>query len=91
VVQTPQGDINSLLTLRKDGEQIGGTLGTPTGPVAIKSGRVNGNQLRLTATVNMDGESIEAIISGTIESDSMRGTIVMGAMGSFEFTGTRPR
>jgi hypothetical protein len=79
------------LTLRKDGDQITGTLGTPMGTVAIKSGRVNGNQLRLTATVDMGGESIDAIISGTIEGDSMRGTIVMGAMGSFEFTGTRPR
>jgi len=91
VVQSPQGDINSQLTLRKDGEQIGGTLGTPMGNVAIKTGRINGNQLRLTATVDMGGESIDAIISGTIEGDSIRGTIVMGAMGSFEFTGTRPR
>jgi len=91
VVQSPQGDINSQLTLRKDGEQIGGTLGTPMGSVAIKTGRINGNQLRLTATVDMGGESIDAIISGTIEGDSIRGTIVMGAMGSFEFTGTRPR
>jgi hypothetical protein len=77
--------------LRRDGDQIGGTLGTPTGNVAIKSGRVNGNQLRLTATVDMGGESIDAIVTGTIEGDSMRGTIVMGAMGSFEFTGTRPK
>ena len=52
------------------------TLGAP-GPVA--------------ATVDMGGQSIDAIISGTIEGDSMRGTMVMGAMGSFDFTGTRPR
>ncbi len=91
VVQSPQGDINAQLTLRKDGEQIGGTLGTHMGTFAIKSGRINGNQLRMTATVEMGGESIDAIISGTIEGDSIRGTIVMGAMGSFEFTGTRPR
>ncbi len=91
VVQSPQGDIGAQLTLTKDGEQIGGTLGTPMGNVAIKSGRVTGNQIRLTATVDMGGQSIDAIISGTIEGDSMRGTMVMGAMGSFEFTGTRPR
>jgi len=91
VVQSPQGDIGAQLTLTKDGEQIGGTLGTPMGNVAIKSGRVTGNQIRLTATVDMGGESVDAIISGTIEGDSMRGTIVMGAMGSFEFTGTRAR
>ena len=91
VVQTPQGEINSQLTIRKDGEQIAGTLGTHMGAFAIKSGRITGNQLRLTATVDMGGESIDAIISGTIEGDSIRGTIVMGSMGSFEFTGTRPR
>jgi hypothetical protein len=91
VVQSPQGDIAAQLTLTKDGEQIGGTLGTPMGNVAIKTGRVTGNQIRLTATVNMGGESVDAIISGTIEGDSMRGTVVMGAMGSFEFTGTRTR
>ena len=47
------------------------------GTFAIKSGRITGNQLRLTATVEMGGESIDAIISGTIEGDSIRGTIVM--------------
>jgi len=91
VVQSPQGDIAAQLTLTRDGEQVGGTLGTPMGNVAIKSGRVTGHQIRLTATVDMGSQSIDAIISGTIEGESMRGTMVMGAMGSFEFTGTRPR
>ena len=91
IVQSPQGDINAQLILTRDGEQIGGTLGSPMGSVAIKSGRVTGNQLRLTATVEMGGQSIDAIINGTIEGDSIQGSMVMGAMGSFEFTGTRPR
>jgi imidazolonepropionase-like amidohydrolase len=91
VVQSPQGDISSQLTLTKDGEQITGTLGTPMGNVAVKSGRMNGSQIRLTATIDIGGESVEAVITGTIEGDSMRGAIVMGAMGSFDFTGTRPR
>jgi hypothetical protein len=91
IVQSPQGEIGAQLTLTKDGEQIGGTLGTPMGNVAIKSGRVNGNQIRLTATVDMGGQSIDAVISGTIEGDTMRGTMLMAEMGSFDFTGTRPR
>ena len=91
VVQSPQGEISAQLTLTKDGEQIGGTLGTPMGNVAVKSGRVTANQIRLTATIDMGGQSVDAIISGTIDGDSMRGTMVMGAMGSFDFTGTRPR
>lgn len=91
VVQSPHGEIAVQLTLSRDGEQISGTLGTPMGNAAIKSGRVTGNQVRLTATVDTGGQSADAIISGTIEGDSMHGTIVMGEMGSFEFTGTRPR
>jgi hypothetical protein len=91
VVQTPQGEVNAQLSLAKDGEQITGTLGSHMGTAAIKTGRVNGNQIRLTATLDINGQAVDAIISATIEGDSMRGTIVMGAMGSFEFTGTRPR
>ena len=91
VVQSPQGDIDAQLTLTKDGEQLGGTLGTPMGNVAIKCGRVTGNQIRLTATVELAGQTIDSVITGTIEGDSMRGTMLMGAMGTFEFTGTRPR
>ena len=91
VVQSPQGDINAQLTLTKDGDQIGGSLSSSTGTVAIKTGRLTGNQIRLTGTIEAGGQSIDAIITGTIDGDSIRGTIVMGAMGSFEFTGTRPR
>jgi imidazolonepropionase-like amidohydrolase len=91
VVQSPQGDINAQLTLSKDGDQLGGTLGTPMGSMPIKSGRVNGNQIRLSATLEVTGQTIDAIITGTIEGDSIRGSIAMGAMGTFDFTGTRPR
>ena len=91
VVQTPQGEVNAQLTLHKDGDQVIGTLSSHLGNASIKSGRVTGNQIRLTATVDVSGQSIDTIITGTIEGDSIRGTMVMGAMGSFEFTGTRPR
>jgi imidazolonepropionase-like amidohydrolase len=90
VVQSPQGEINVHLTLSKDGEQITGSLGTPMGSFPVKSGRVTGNQIRLTTTVEMGGDSIDAIITGTIEGDSMHGAFSMGEHGSFDFSGTRP-
>lgn len=91
VVQSPQGEVTAQLTLTREGEQVTGMLGTPMGNVAIKSGRVTGNQIRLTASIDMGGQAVDAVINGTIEGDSMRGVMVMGAMGSFDFTGTRPR
>jgi len=91
VVQTPQEEISAQLTLAKEGDQITGTLSSHMGNVAIKSGRVTGNQIRLTATIDAGGQSVDAVLTGTIEGDSIRGSIAMGAMGSFDFTGNRPR
>ena len=89
-VQSPQGEISVRLALSRDGEQIVGTLDSHMGTFPVKSGRVTGNQIRLSTTVEMNGESVDVIITGTIEGDSIRGTISMGTMGSFDFTGTRP-
>jgi hypothetical protein len=61
------------------------------GSFPIGNGSVSGNQLRLPVSLQFGGDTVEATIVGTIEGDSMRGTITMGALGSFEFTGTRPR
>jgi imidazolonepropionase-like amidohydrolase len=91
VVQTPQEEINAQLTLAKEGDQITGTLSSHMGNVAIKNGRVTGNQIRLTASIDTGGQSVEAVLTGTIEGDSIRGAIALGAMGSFDFTGTRPK
>jgi imidazolonepropionase-like amidohydrolase len=91
VVQSPHGEIDAQLTLAREGEQISGTLSSAMGNVPVKGGRANASQIRLTATFEVGGESVDAIITGTIEGDSIRGTMVMGAMGSFEFTGTRPK
>lgn len=90
-VQSPQGAMTVRLSLRRDGDRIAGTLTGPMGPVEIRSGAMTGNQIRLTSTISMGGDSVEAITLGTIEGDTMRGTISIGSFGSFEFTGTRPR
>jgi imidazolonepropionase-like amidohydrolase len=90
-VRSPQGDMNVRLSLQRDGEQITGTLAGPMGSFPTGNGAVSGNQLRLPVSLQFGGDTVEAIIVATVEGDSMRGTITMGALGSFEFTGTRPR
>lgn len=90
-VQSPQGEMGIKLSLRRDGDQITGTLTGPTGTVSIKDAVLEGNRIRLGVTIPMGGETIEGTISGTIEGDTIRGAISLGALGSFDFTGTRPR
>jgi hypothetical protein len=89
-VQTPQGEINVKLTIRRDGDQLAGTLTSPMGTVNLSRVTISGNQLRATASIPAGGDNIEGTIVGTIEGNSIRGTMSLGAMGSFEFTGSRP-
>jgi len=91
VVRTPQGETNARLSLRKEGDQIIGTLSGQQGTTDIKNAKVNGNELRFSASMPMGGDTVDLTVSGTIEGDSIRGMIVMPALGSFNFTGTRPR
>jgi hypothetical protein len=57
----------------------------------VKNVVMEGNQLRLSVSIPMGGETLEGNLSGTIEGDAMRGALSLGAFGSFDFTGTRPR
>jgi imidazolonepropionase-like amidohydrolase len=91
MIQSPQGEMSIKLSLRGEGEQFTGTLTGPTGAVPVKNVVMEGNQLRLSVSIPMGGETLEGNLSGTIEGDAMRGALSLGAFGSFDFTGTRPR
>jgi imidazolonepropionase-like amidohydrolase len=88
---SPHGEMRVRLTLRKDGEQINGTMATPMGNVEIHNGKLTGNDLRFNATMQSQASAVETTVTATIEGDNMRGSIAIPGMGSFDFTGTRPK
>jgi imidazolonepropionase-like amidohydrolase len=90
-VNSPQGEVNVRMSLQRDAGRITGTFAGPMGSFPIGNGSISGNQVRLPLSLQFGGDTVEATVIGTIEGDSIRGTITMGALGSFEFTGTRPR
>jgi hypothetical protein len=91
VFRTPQGDINSRLSLRREGERLTGTLTGPSGATPVQNAVVTGNQLRFTTSVQSGADTMEATVTATIEGDTIRGIMSLAALGTFEFTGTRPR
>jgi imidazolonepropionase-like amidohydrolase len=91
IVRTPQGEIESKLSLRREGDQITGTLSGPSGVFPLRNVVVAGNELRFGVSIQMGGDTMDSTVVGTIEGDTMRGVINLQALGSFEFTGTRPR
>jgi imidazolonepropionase-like amidohydrolase len=90
-VQSPQGAVSATLVLRHDGEGFAGSLSSPIGTAQVRGASVNGNELRCTVAMNMGGQSIDLILTGTLEGNSIRGSMAAGGLGTFEFTGTKPR
>jgi hypothetical protein len=64
----------TLKLVQQDG-QISGSIETVLGSGRIESGSVDGGRLSATAVTEIQGESVEFSITGSVDTDSMRGTL----------------
>ncbi|HJQ25695.1 MAG TPA: hypothetical protein VKA60_17365, partial [Blastocatellia bacterium] len=90
-VNTPQTETQVRLSLRREGGQILGTLTAPQGTYEIRDAKLAGNELRFSASVQIQSDTVNAAFVATIEGNTMRGTVTLQAVGTFEFTGSKPR
>ncbi|MEP6925666.1 MAG: pitrilysin family protein [Pyrinomonadaceae bacterium] len=88
-VSSPQGNLPITMLLMREGESITGTLNTPVGDGAITGGTISDNNLTATASLSFQGMPVNVKISGTIDGDSVSGSIDTGMLGSLPFTGTK--
>ena len=88
-VNSPQGAMTVKLLIQRQDGILSGSLNSQMGDAPLRDITVNGNQLRAVAAMNISGQSMDAIVTGTIEGNAIRGSIALGAMGAFDFTGTR--
>ncbi len=84
-VESPQGPMPLVTTLKQDGDKVTGTQSTPMGEIPLE-GKVSGNDLTFTIKIDMQGQ--EAIITFTakVEGDSMAGTYDFAGMGGAGWT-----
>jgi hypothetical protein len=68
---------------------LSGKMVTPFGVFDFTGGSVTANQVDFEMTLSVAGQEIDLYISGTVEGDTMRGTIVQDTSGSVEFTAKR--
>ena len=80
------------LILAQDGERVGGELSTMLGIGKIESGKVRGNKISATADTEMQGNAMEFVITGSVDGDSMAGTITAPIVPEpLPFNGTRTK
>ncbi len=87
-MSTPQGNSTVNLTLSLAGDKITGELASPMGAVPV-NGTATGDDVKLTADINIQGMALTFAIDGKVNGDAMDGNVKVGDFGEFPFTGKR--
>jgi hypothetical protein len=88
-VDTSAGSGSPTFTFKQTGEKLEGTYEGTFGKVDNVKGTVKGNKATWSFNANAQGTEISIEYTGTVEKDSMKGTVTMSGVGDGTFTGKR--
>jgi hypothetical protein len=86
---SPQGTSQSVLTIKKDGGTLSGTIRGQRGERALDTVTVNGNQLKFTFKVSFNGQDLLLAYDATVEKDALKGTVDFGGFATGDWTAVR--
>jgi hypothetical protein len=89
-VESPRGTQNPTMALTQKGEEVTGTYKGARGEMPVK-GTLKGNDLKLSYTVEMQGQSMTINYEGVVAGDNITGKVVMGQMGEAKFTAVKAK
>jgi len=87
-VQSKQGTATPSVTLQQSGEKLSGTYHGRMGDTRVE-GTLRGNDIRFAVTLRFQDQSFVITYTGTVEKDSMKGTVQFGDRGSGTWSGKR--
>ncbi len=88
-VSTPQGAMESTLSLRQSGTTLAGSVSSQMGTAEIYEGSISGSSFTFKITLESPNGSMVITFTGTIQGTRMTGTVNAGQMGTMDFTGTK--
>ena len=89
-VNSAAGTGTPTVTLKQDGEKLTGHYSSMQLGEADLTGTVKGSDMRFAFGTDVQGIHLDVVYTGTIEGqDSMKGTVVLGALGDGTFTAKR--
>jgi hypothetical protein len=80
-VETPNGAIENVGTLKQDGEKLTGTMASQMGEIALE-GTVVGDEINYVINIDMQGQQMAIAFAGKVDGDKMAGIFEFGGMGS---------
>jgi hypothetical protein len=87
-MQTPMGERKASVTLKSDGATLTGTQSAEAGTGEIFEGKVRGDTVGWKVSIQQP-MPLTLDFNATVTGDAMDGTMGIGFMGSFPFTGVR--
>ena len=87
-VVTDQGNGTPVFSFEQKGEDLTGHYKGYFGEAPV-TGTIKGNAITFSIKVDMQGQNMKITYSGTVDRDSMKGSIEFGDAGGATFTGKR--
>lgn len=87
-VESPMGREDVDASFMLVGDHVTGTMRSAGRDVPLE-GTVNGNELRFDMSLDVRGQPLQLDYVGTVDGDTMSGTVQFGPIGTGKFSGTR--
>jgi hypothetical protein len=87
-VETGAGGGSPTFTFKQTGDTLEGTYEGAFGKADV-TGKVDGSKATWSFTADAQGTKVTITYSGTVEKDTMKGTVTLGEFGDGTFTGKR--
>ena len=85
---TPMGAQKGTLTLEVDGSSLTGNMSSAQGTIEIENGQADGDSVSWDAKITQP-MPMTLEFSGTVDGDSISGSVKLGAFGTATFSGDR--
>jgi len=88
VINSPLGAQKAQLDLKTDGGTLSGSQQAAQGSGPLENGKVDGNTVSWSAKISSP-MPMTLDFTGTVDGDTLSGSVKAGSFGSFPFNGTR--
>src|SRR6185503_14368184 len=89
-VETGAGSGSPTFTFKQDGEKLEGDYEGTFGKAKV-TGTVKGNYITFGFDADAQGTPMKIEYKGTVDKDTMKGTVKLGELGDGTFTGSRKK
>jgi hypothetical protein len=88
-INSPQGTNQVLLTLKRDGDALGGTVKGQRGERPLQSVTLKGNEITLVMKAMLQGQEATFTYTGTFEKGALKGTADFAGMATGDWSAVR--